>query len=46
MMMLVALGARERGEGEFRALLESAGFRVGGFHRTDGAFSVIEAWPA
>lgn len=43
--MLVALAAKERTESEFRALLESAGFRVSRVLPIGATFSVIEALP-
>jgi SAM-dependent methyltransferase len=43
--MLVMAGGRERTEAEYRALLESAGFRVERVHPTSSAFSLIDAVP-
>ena len=44
--MLVARGARERTEAEFRALLGLAGFRIDRILPTALEFSVVEASPA
>jgi SAM-dependent methyltransferase len=46
MIMLVALGGRERTEAEYRELLASAGFRLARVIPTASAMSVIEAIPA
>jgi hypothetical protein len=43
--MLVALGAGERSEADFRALLSSAGFELGRLVTTEMAYSLIEALP-
>jgi hypothetical protein len=43
--MLVARGGRERTEAEFRALLESTGFRIDRIVPVALEFSVIEASP-
>jgi hypothetical protein len=43
--MLVALGAKERTEAEFRKLLEQSGFRVGTITRA-GMMNIIESRPA
>jgi hypothetical protein len=43
--MLVALGGRERGEPEFRALLDAAGFRLARVVDLAVEYSVIEALP-
>lgn len=43
--MLVALGARERSEAEYRALLDAAGFAVTRIMPTGMAFHLIEATP-
>lgn len=41
--MMVMNGGRERTEGEYRALLEGAGFRFIGRHRTGSPVEVLEA---
>ena len=43
--MLVALGAGERSEADFRALLSSAGFEMGRLITTEMAYSLIDAFP-
>ncbi|HEY7517011.1 MAG TPA: methyltransferase [Methylomirabilota bacterium] len=43
--MMSQLGGRERSAAEFQALLAGAGFRLARILPTDGAFSIIEAWP-
>jgi hypothetical protein len=44
--MLVAPGGRERTGGEFAALLEAAGLRLGRVTPAGGGQSVLEASPA
>jgi hypothetical protein len=45
-VMLVALGGRERTAGEYRALLRDAGFELMAIHETASPMSVLEARPA
>lgn len=44
--MLVCTGGRQRTEGEFRTLFESAGFKLNRIIRTQGLSSIIEGTPA
>jgi hypothetical protein len=46
MQMLVMLGGRERTLEEFRALLESAGFKLTRVIPTESPLQLIEAIPA
>lgn len=46
LLMLVALGARERSEPEFRGLLAGAGFEIERVSSAGSTFSVLEAVPS
>lgn len=43
--MLVMLGGRERDEGEYRSLLDGAGFRLARTIPTHSGASIVEAVP-